>query len=316
MKRFVLAVLATALLLALGSAGAGGAAPTGAGDAEFVPGELIVRCAPSASSAERNAALNAVDGTVEEALPVPGMRLVDVGPAFTVLQAISRLSGVPGVLYADPNYVYETSATTPNDPNFGLLWALRNSGQTVNGSAGTAGADIGATRAWDRGTGSKAIEAGVIDSGILLNHPDLAPNLWTNPGEIAGNGLDDEGNGYVDDVNGYDFAQNDSNPTDSSPLGGHGTHVAGTVGALGNNAAGVAGVNWQVSLAALKVFPDTSDPNLFGATTANLIKAIQYAGARGLTVVNGSLGGAHPQIQAERDALQAAPNTLFVFAAG
>src|SRR4051794_5345554 len=283
---------------------------TRGGPARVVPGELIVRFGAGASTEARHDALNSVDGSVLTPLPLGGMRLIDLGPGLSVFQALRRLEAQAGVLYADPNYIYPHQATLPNDPSFGQVWGLQNTGQSVLGASGTPGADIKAPLAWDRTTGSSSVSVGVIDTGILLAHPDLSGNLWTNPGEIPGNGVDDDGNGFVDDVNGYDFAQNDSNPNDSSPLGGHGTHVSGTIGAVGNNGVGVAGINWRVSLAGLKVFPDTSDQNQFGATSANLIRAIQYAGVKGLRVVNGSLGGAHPQVQSELDALQSAPSTL------
>ena len=128
-------------------------------------------------------------------------------------------------------------AHNPNDPSFGQTWGLNNTGQT-SGQAGVADADIDAPEAWDLTTGSRSIVVGVIDTGVDYTHPDLAANIWTNPGEIAGNGIDDDGNGFVDDVHGYDFANNDGDPMDDN---GHGTHVAGTIAAVGNNGIGVAG---------------------------------------------------------------------------
>ena len=110
-------------------------------------------------------------------------------------------------------------------------------------------ADIDAPEAWNVTTGSRAVVVAVIDTGIDYRHPDLAANMWRNPGEIPGDGIDNDGNGFVDDVYGWDFANNDADPFDDE---GHGTHVAGTIGAVGNNGTGVAGVNWQVSLMALK----------------------------------------------------------------
>ena len=127
---------------------------------------------------------------------------------------------------------------------------LHNTGQTVNGDPGTAGADIGALYAWDFWTGDPDFRIGVMDTGIDYTHPDLAANIWTNPGEIPDNDIDDDGNGWVDDVHGYDFVAEGCDPMDQA---GHGTHVAGTIGAVANNAEGIVGVNWQCKIVALKI---------------------------------------------------------------
>src|SRR6266704_2014072 len=144
----------------------------------------------------------------------------------------------------EPNFKVSVNRV-PNDPQFGALWGLNNIGQT----GGVAGADIDAPEAWDTTTGSNQVIVAVIDTGIDRTHPDLAPNIWVNPGEIPGNGIDDDGNGYVDDVYGYDFYNRDADPADDH---GHGTHVAGTIGAAGDNGIGVAGVNWNVRLMSVK----------------------------------------------------------------
>ena len=133
----------------------------------------------------------------------------------------------------------------PNDPSFPRLYGLNNTGQT----GGTADADIDAPEAWDVSVGSRATVVGIVDTGIDWTHPDLAANVWTNPGEIPGNGIDDDRDGFVDDVHGYDFVNRDGDPFDDN---GHGTHVAGTIGAVGDNGTGVVGVNWDVSLMGLK----------------------------------------------------------------
>ena len=153
----------------------------------------------------------------------------------------------------------------PNDPSFGLEWNLRNTGQ----SGGTAGIDIGAPQAWDITTGSRSVVVAVIDSGIDLTHPDLAANLWTNPGEIAGNNIDDDRNGFVDDIHGWNFVDNNANVQDGY---GHGTHVAGIIGAVGNDGVGVTGVAWRVSLMVLRI----QDNSGVGSTSA-LIGALRYA---------------------------------------
>ena len=158
-----------------------------------------------------------------------------------------------------------TSAALPNDPSFSRLWGLHNTGQT----GGVGDADIDAAEAWNVTSGSRAVVVGVIDTGIDYRHPDLAANMWRNPGETAGDGIDNDGNGFVDDVYGWDFANNDADPFDDE---GHGTHVAGTIGAVGNNGTGVAGVNWQVSLMALKFLGADGS----GSTSA-AIAALNYA---------------------------------------
>ena len=187
-----------------------------------------------------------------------------------------------------PNAIVEpdfkiTVGSTPNDPSFGELWGLNNTGQL----GGVVDADIDAVEAWDVTTGSSEIVVGVIDTGIDYNHPDLIDNIWTNPGEIAGNGIDDDGNGYIDDIHGWDFLNDDNDPMDEDD---HGTHVAGTIGAVGNNNLGVVGVSQNVSLMALKFLGAT------GGSTSGAIEAIEYANTMkrmGTNVVmtNNSWGG-------------------------
>ena len=151
-------------------------------------------------------------------------------------------------MYAEPDYIVFTT-DVPTDPAFGELWGLHNTGQTVNGDPGTAGADIRAVQAWDFWTGDPDFRIAVIDTGVNYDHIDLQPNIWTNPDEIPGNGIDDDENGYVDDVHGYDFYDDDSDPMDCYY---HGTHVAGTIGAAANNSEGIIGVNWQCKIVALR----------------------------------------------------------------
>ncbi|MDW8323394.1 MAG: S8 family serine peptidase [Burkholderiales bacterium] len=219
----------------------------------------------------------------------------------------------PGVAYAEPNYLVQR-ATLPNDPDFPQQWALRNTGQSVLGRIGTAGADIGAATAWQRHTGSGAVLVAVADSGIVYDHPDLATNLWRNPGEVPGNGRDDDGNGYVDDLYGWDFANRDADPMDDDPYG-HGTAVAGIIGAVGDNALGVSGVNWRVRLMALKVLRADGSGDVAG-----IIAAFEYARAMGVRVLNASYSygcGASPSL-AEREALERLREAgiLVVFPAG
>jgi len=229
---------------------------------------------------------------------------VKLAPGQDMQRVLDRLAKDPDVERAEPNYELFMDAT-PNDPSFSKLWGLHNIGQT----GGTLDTDIDAPEAWDADTGSTSVVVAVVDTGIAYTHPDLAANMWTNPGEIPGNGVDDDGNGYVDDVHGYDFANNDADPFDDS---GHGTHVAGTIAAVGNNGIGVVGVSWQARLMALKFLAGNG-----GGTTDNAIRALLYAADKGAVVINNSWGGG-AYSQALLDAIRAtdAAGAVFVASAG
>ena len=231
------------------------------------------------------------------------------GKNRTTAELIAELNQDPAVELAEPNYLRWVTGA-PNDTLFTNLWGLQNTGQTVNGTAGTAGDDIRFVPAWGlaRPTTNQFVVA-VIDTGVDYTHPDLAGNMWTNPGEIAGNGVDDDGNGYVDDYYGYDFADNLPNPTDS---GFHGTHVAGTIAAIGNNQLGVIGVDYQAKIMALRA---SSDGNTLPDSV--IISAIQYATmmkGRGVNIVaiNESFGGGGSN-STERAAMLAAGSAGIIF---
>jgi len=215
--------------------------------------------------------------------------------------AMARLKSDPSVEICEPNFRIKYLAV-PNDPDYGNLWALANTGQPgvagqegdlPAGDPGIAGRDIDAQLAWDLQKGNKNIVVAVIDSGVDWSHPDLTSNVWANTGEIPGNGFDDDGNGFVDDVRGWDFGNGDNNPMDDCSnlnpnlnAGGHGTHVAGIIGAEGNNSVGVTGVNWNVSL-----MPVKAADNSCYMLTSEVVNSIVYAVQNGADIINMSLGG-------------------------
>ncbi|KPZ59344.1 S8 family serine peptidase [Pseudoalteromonas sp. P1-7a] len=224
-------------------------------------------------------------------------------------EAIARLKSHQAIEYVEPDYQVSI-AGTPDDPRFDELWGLNNDGQT----GGTADADIDAVEAWDISTGSRDVVVGVIDTGIDYSHSDLASNMWVNSSEIPGDGIDNDGNGFVDDVHGINAITNTGDPMDDE---GHGTHVSGTIGASGNNATGVVGVNHEVSLVGCK-FLDAAG----NGSTSDAIKCIDYmvglknAGVN-LRVLNNSWGGGgYSQALADAIASSEAADLLFVAAAG
>ena len=205
---------------------------------------------------------------------------------------LDSLNALPDVEYAEPNYIWYKSGK-PNDPRYNEQYGHQS---------------IKSEPAWNKAKGSKEIIIGIVDTGIDYSHEDLQANIWENPNEIA-DGADNDRNGYVDDVHGYDFVNLDSDPFDDES---HGTHVSGIAGATGNNGEGVCGVNWQVSLMALK-FLDSDG----SGTTFDAVQAILYAVDNGASVINASWGGGAKSRTLE-DAIRYAEenNVLFVAAAG
>lgn len=236
--------------------------------------------------------------------PVFDWHVIEV-EAGTDLEALKeKLLADPRIEAVEFNNNISLSAKT-NDTDFEELWGLHNTGQT----GGTSNADINAPQAWNTQMGSEDVVVAVIDSGVDYEHPDLADNMWTNSGEIAGNSKDDDGNGYVDDVYGYDWIDSDSDPMDDNS---HGTHVAGIIGAVGNNKLGVTGVSPEVSIMALR-FMDASG----NGTTSGVAQAITYAADNGADIINASFAGTSSSVLME-EAIEYASDkdVLFVAAAG
>jgi subtilisin family serine protease len=282
---------------------AGAVALAGAAHAQsYVPGELLVKWKPGLKAGARAEAMAPLGASLEAHYDI-GAELLRVD-GVAVEEALARLAQDPRVEYAEPNYMWFIDRT-PNDPRYPEQYSLNNTGQT----GGTPGADVGAERAWDRFTGDPDFLIGDIDTGCDYTHPDLAPNIWTNPGEIPGNGIDDDHNGYVDDVHGYDFLNHKGDPLDDN---GHGTHTAGTICAVGDNGVGVSGVVWHAKLVILKFLGATG-----GGPTSAAVEALQYATRMGIRVTNNSWGGgAYSRALEDAIAAAGAAGALFVAAAG
>ncbi len=210
------------------------------------------------------------------------------------MAAIDRLRLQPGVLWAEPDYIVHI-ASIPDDPSYGSQWNMDK---------------VQAPFAWDMVQGSVDVTIAVIDTGVDLEHPDLQGNLWQNFGEIADNGVDDDGNGYVDDRWGWDVCNWDPLPQDDH---GHGTHVAGIAGAVGNNGVGVAGVMWRCSIMAVKVLDRGGD-----GTYSDVAAGIRYAVNNGARIVNMSLAGSSysKMLQDTINEMCSHHDVLFVAAAG
>lgn len=272
--------------------------------------EVLVRFRPGMEAKERGSAHASLGATVVKDLAiVEGLQLVKLPAGVSVPEALAHYRTQPGVVYAEPNWRV-TILSLPNDPSLDDMWGLRNLGH----SGGTSGADIAAEPAWNLHTGSRSVVVAVIDTGIDYTHLDLRANMWRNTADCNTNGVDDDGNGYIDDCYGIDTVNDDPDPFDDHS---HGTHVAGTIGAVGNNRQGVVGVNWRVRLLACKFL----DAEGYG-TTAAAIACLQYVQAmqeRGVNIVatSNSWGGGDRSL-ALRDAIRAHQQRgiLFIAAAG
>ncbi len=305
--------------------------------ANYVPNQLLIKFKPNIANTLAANTMQAVDATVIDNFEnlsiqqweVPDVVSINSTTSFSNLENLAEylVENNSSIEFAEPNYYMSSSPTDfiPDDPFFTQLWALNNFAQT----GGTADADIDAVEAWGETTGSEDIIVGVLDSGIDWGHPDLISNIWRNMGEDADgdgqilievdgqwvfdpddmNGIDDDGNGYIDDFIGWDFVDEDNNPDD---LNSHGTHVAGTIGAAGNNGTGIVGVTHSVRLMPLRFL--NSDG--VGAVS-DAVKGLNYAISKGVHLTNNSWGSTGFS-QSLRDAIEQAAevNQLFIVAAG
>jgi subtilisin family serine protease len=274
-------------------------------DRPYRKGELLVQYKSGRSVGHHAVLEHSARVCRTQAIGNSRVHRVFLDPDASLENALAVFRSNPDVEFAEPNYLLHAQAS-PGDVYFNRQWGLSNSGQQISGITGTPGADLDAQAAWDISTGGDRIVVAVIDTGCDLNHPDLTANIWTNPGEIPGNGIDDDGNHYVDDIHGWDFADGDNDPQDGS---GHGTHVAGIIGAEGDNARGVAGVAWRVCIMPLRFMNAFEE-----GSTADAIKAIDYALAMGARVINCSWGSTSYSRSLHQ--VMAGSDALFICAAG
>jgi subtilisin family serine protease len=252
------AFFVTAITIAAGGGQAYGTERT------IVPGELVVGFDSDATRRQERSAVDAAGGTIAQRVGSIDGALVTAEPGESG-EVARRLARRPGVRYVEPNFVVRT-AQLPNDARIGGQWGLRR---------------VHARAAWNITTGGPVTVA-VVDTGVAYDHPDLTSNVWTNEAERA-DGTDEDGDGFADDLHGVDFLGHDADPRDDD---GHGTHVAGIIGAQGGNSIGVAGLNWDVRIMALKFLDPFGNGN-----TADAAAAIDYAVDHGARVVNASWSG-------------------------
>jgi subtilisin family serine protease len=306
-------------VMALPPAAQGNRSDQGRGP-EFVPGEMLVQFRGGTDESEVNRVLSRINGRAAEVVRSAmanrdgrGDLVLARFPNMIAFEAARRdVESEYSVEFAEQNWIYTHQAVS-NDSYFtnGSLWGMYGASTSPSNTYGS-----GAAAAWTRGADCSNVYVGIIDEGYMYNHVELAANAGVNPGETAGNGVDDDGNGYIDDVYGWDFDGNNNSVFDGT-TDDHGTHVAGTIGAVGGNGVGVAGMCWSVKLMNAKFLGRR------GGTTANAVKAVDYftdlKTRHGLNFVatNNSWGGggASSALQSAIERANAA-NILFVAAAG
>jgi subtilisin family serine protease len=277
-------IICLALLLGWGSCSAAFA------EQNYAPGEVLVRFKPEATAADIGSINGRIGCQVIREIKFIEVYHLRITSRLSVEDAVERYNRQPTVDFAEPNYRIGLLQRFPNnaerwpdddtfdpaEPEYGWQWSLDNWGQT----GGTVDADIDAPQMWRMITSADPdVIVAILDTGIDLDHPDLGANIWTNPDEIPGNGVDDDDNNYIDDVQGYDFVNGDNDPDDDDS---HGTHVAGIIGAVGDNGMGIAGIAWNVQLMPIKVI----EPNVASDHAANVCLGIDYAMHENAKIMN------------------------------
>ena len=297
--------------------------------AEVVPGEMMVKLNPGMEAGLMGDFASEYGAKVVEKFDTGVFKSfggellrIKLPAGIDYSEAVAAMADDSRVAYAEPNLVYTLpevqhgqeqqqgqeppkDPTNPNDPDFNKLWGMNNDGQT----GGTAGADVSAKEAWAITTGDGSDNGpliAVIDTGVDYTHPDLAANMWTNPGEIPGDGIDNDGNGVIDDVHGYNAFADSGDPMDGHS---HGTHCSGTIAGVGNNGVGVTGVMHDANLMAVKIFSDAGR-----TSTDAIVRGIMYSAKMGADITSNSWGGG-PRSEAIYDAFKS-NDALHVIAAG
>jgi subtilisin family serine protease len=295
----------------------------------YAPGEVLIKYKKGATESAQESHVARIGASTLATIPRLRTRRVRLPKDMTVAQAVAKYRNDPEVELVEPNYVRRLSQATPSDTYFGLQWGLENTGQTLSDPFGcdpddpnmmnlqneavcsvtvNAGADIDATGAWGVTTGSPQVVVAVLDTGVDYFHTNLAPNIWSNPGETCSDGIDHDGDGFINDCRGWNFVNNNNDPMD---FDGHGTHVAGIIGGTGTGS-GISGVNWTVKIMPVKVID-----NLGEGLESDIAAGIDYATMKHANIINASFGGPENS-EIEREAIEAfiAEGGLFVCAAG
>jgi len=268
-SKFIAALVGAALMLYAQVSAAPFAQPNWAAAAtsQYVPGEVLVKFKSAAIAQERTASVEALGHTVLAHIERLGWTHVKLAAGQSVTDALAAYRDDPNVEYAQPNYIYHAAAV-PVDTQYAQLWAFKNTGQTITTGTyspmnGTAGDDMNIERAWSHITDCSSVVVAVVDSGVNYNQEDLVANMWNGPGFPN---------------HGWNYVNNNNDPMD---LDGHGTHVAGIIGAAGNNGKGTTGVCWTASIMAVRVLDATGS-----GSDATIIQGIDFAITNGARVIS------------------------------